>query len=195
MWQRLLPSAAFIAPNAPEPCAGAGYQWFAITRLDPQEMARGVESAAAALNDFLDAELARLALAPDRLALVGFSQGTMMALHVGLSRPSKPAAIVGFSGLLAGVPPQQGADAPPVLLVHGEADPTIPVGAVFDAATRLGRAGVGAQWHISPGIGHSIGEDGLMLAGQHIVMAFRGLLRRGADEIMCPVAEMSQRIA
>src|SRR5580692_9348317 len=100
-WQRLLPTVAFVAPNAPEACAGApsGYQWFPISRLDPSEILRGVESAAPVLDAFLDAELARLNLPPERLALVGFSQGTMMSLHVGLTR--KPAAIVGFSGLLA----------------------------------------------------------------------------------------------
>src|SRR5271169_1658734 len=87
-WQRLLPSAAFVAPNAPERCAGApmGYQWFAISRLDPEETRKGVESATASLDGFLDAELARLNLPGERLALVGFSQGTMMSLHAGLRR-------------------------------------------------------------------------------------------------------------
>src|SRR5690242_16907326 len=117
-WQRLLPTAAFVAPNAPEPCsAGFGYQWFPISRLDPHEMARGVESAAASLDSFLESELARLGLAADKLALVGFSQGTMMSLHVGLRRAVKPAAIVGFSGMLAGELAPLAPDTPPILLV------------------------------------------------------------------------------
>ncbi|HWA91498.1 MAG TPA: alpha/beta fold hydrolase [Rhizomicrobium sp.] len=188
-WQRALPTVAFAAPNAPEPCQGApmGYQWFAISRIDPHEMRRGVESAAGALNAFIDAELKRLELTDDRLALVGFSQGTMMALHVGLSRPRKPACIVGFSGMLAGDAPKQDADAPPVLLVHGDADPVIPAGAIFDAATRLGAAGCAVQWHISSGVGHSIDEDGLMLGGMHLTMAFRGLLARRDGALQCPV--------
>jgi phospholipase/carboxylesterase len=196
-WQRELPTAAFVAPNAPEPCHGAptGYQWFGISRLDPHEMRRGVESAAGGLNEFLDAELKRLELTDDRLALVGFSQGTMMSLHVGLSRPAKPACIVGYSGMLAGEAPRQGADAPPVLLVHGDSDQMIPPGAIFDASTRLGAAGCAVQWHISSGVGHSIDETGLMLGGSHLTMAFRGLLRRQGGEISTPVAEMSQRIA
>jgi phospholipase/carboxylesterase len=172
-----------------------GYQWFAISRIDPQEMRRGVESAASVLNDFVDAELRRLELTDDRLALVGFSQGTMMSLHVGLSRPRKPACIVGYSGMLAGDAPKQGADAPPILLVHGDSDQMIPVGAIFDAATRLGAAGCAVQWHISSGVGHSIDEAGLLLGGAHLTMAFRGLLKRPTNEIMSPVAEMSQRIA
>ena len=188
-WQRMLPTVAFVAPNAPEPCAGApmGYQWFPITRLDPGEMGRGVESAALGLNDFLDAELKRLELTNDRLALVGFSQGTMMALHVGLRRPAKPAAIVGFSGMLATAPPALGADAPPILLVHGDRDEMIPPGAVFDAATRLGQAGAAVQWHISSGVGHSIDEAGLELGGMLLTMAFRGMLKRNSAEISCTV--------
>src|SRR6201999_2084513 len=109
-WQRMLPTVAFVAPNAPEPCAGSpmGYQWFPITRLDPGEMGRGVENAAQVLSEFLDAELKRLELTDDRMALVGFSQGTMMSLHVGLNRPAKPAAIVGFSGIALTNPPTLG---------------------------------------------------------------------------------------
>lgn len=188
-WQRMLPTAAFVAPNAPEPCAGSpmGYQWFPIARIDPQEMQRGVEGAAPGLNEFLDSDLRRLGLGDDRLALVGFSQGTMMALHVGLSRPAKPVCIVGFSGMLAGQPPQLGGDAPPVLLVHGDADQMIPPGAIYDAATRLGRAGANVQWHISHGVGHSIDETGLALGGAHLTMAFRGMLKRHSAEISCSV--------
>ena len=201
MWQRLLPTVAFAAPNAPGAARAA--RW-AISGSPspasiPQEMARGVESAAASLNAFLDAELSRLGLADDRLALVGFSQGTMMSLHVGLRRAAKPAAIVGFSGMLAGAPPALGPDAPPILLVHGDADPMIPAGALFDAATTLGAAGACVQWHVSPGVGHSIDEAGMALAATHLTLAFRGLLRRTPSEpfaeIMSPVAQMSQRIA
>src|SRR5258708_6202307 len=86
--QRALLTVAFVAPNGPERCPGSptGFQWFAISRLDPGEMQKGVESAAAALNAFVDSELARLELPGDRLSLVGFSQGTMMSIHVGLKR-------------------------------------------------------------------------------------------------------------
>ena len=186
-WQRLLPSTAFVAPNAPERCAGApmGYQWFAISRLDPEEARKGVEAAAASLDAFLDAELARLNLPGDRLALVGFSQGTMMSLHVGLRR--KSAAIVGFSGMLAGNPATLGPDAPPILLVHGDADPMIPAERMLAAASALGRAGASVQWHLCAGLAHSIDETGLALGGTFLAMAFRGLLARQATEISCSV--------
>ena len=188
-WQQILPDAAFVSPHAPEPCGQApvGRQWFALTFRDPDERWLGVNKAAPTLERFLDAELGRRGLPPSALALVGFSQGTMMALHVGLSRTNKPACIVGYSGMLAGAPPPLGANAPPILLVHGDADQMIPPGAIFDAATRLGRAGAAVQWHISPGVGHSIDEAGLALAGLHLTMAFRGLLKRHTAEISCSV--------
>jgi phospholipase/carboxylesterase len=185
-WQRVLPNAAFVAPNAPEPCPGAGYQWFPISRLDPQEMHKGVESAAGGLLAFVKAELARLELAPDRLALVGFSQGTMMSLHVGLRGSIRPAAIVGFSGLLTGVPPQPDGEAPPVLLAHGAADPLIPVAALFMTAAALGASGFCVQWHVSQGLEHGIDATEIELAGQFLSMAFRGRLKR-QGEVCCPL--------
>ncbi|MEJ1967897.1 MAG: prolyl oligopeptidase family serine peptidase [Rhizomicrobium sp.] len=190
-WQRLLPTAAFVAPNAPERCAGApsGYQWFAISRLDPAEMQRGVEAASGLLNAFLDAELARLELPPERLALVGFSQGTMMSLEVGLRRTAKPAAVVGYSGLLARGAEMEtlAPDAPPVLLVHGDADQMIPPDAMLSAAMALGRAGAAVQWHLSPGVGHGIDPVGLDMGGAFLAAAFRGLLRRREAEICCAI--------
>ena len=187
-WQRTMPTVTFVAPNAPERCAGSptGYQWFPINRLDPSEMQRGVESVAGLLNDFLDAELARLELPADRLALVGFSQGTMMSLHVGLSRAQKPAAIVGFSGLLAASGDglgALGADTPPILMIHGDADQMIPAEAMLASAATLGAAGAAVQWHIAPGIGHSIDETGLNMGGAFLLSAFRGQLRRRDAEI------------
>src|SRR5262249_5556244 len=111
-WQQLLPEAAFVSPHAPRPReqAPTGREWFPLTVRDPNERWTGVNSAAPALQQFLDAELSRCGLPPAALALVGFSQGTMMALHVGLRRPVAPIAIVGYSGLLS-VPPNDGLEA------------------------------------------------------------------------------------
>jgi phospholipase/carboxylesterase len=177
-WQQLLPGAAFVAPNAPDrvPGAPSGYQWFPISRLDPHEMREGVSAAAPRIAEFLDAELARLQLPPERLALVGFSQGAMLALHLGLRRTVPPAAIIGFSGMLATPPPDQSA-LPPILLTHGDADTVIPVGAMFAAATGLGAAGRPVQWHLAPGMGHGIDPEGLALAGQFLASAFAGRLK------------------
>lgn len=189
-WQPLLPTVAFVAPNAPERCEGSpmGYQWFPISRLDPHEMRKGVESASPAFDAFLDAELSRLNLPPDRLALVGFSQGTMLSLHVGLRRKTKPAAIIGYSGLLAGEPPSLGSDTPPILLIHGDSDPMIPPDALFFSAGALGAGGAAVQWHLSPSIGHGIGPDGLMLGGIFLAMALSGALLRENNEISCRIS-------
>ncbi len=175
-WQSLLPTVAFAAPNAPTPVPGsAGYQWFPISRIDPHEMRKDVEAAAPVLDEYLDAELARLGLPPERLALAGFSQGTMLSLHLGMRRKVRPAAIVGFSGLLAG-PPADG-EIPPVLLTHGDSDQVIPPQAMFAAASQLGLAGAAVQWHLAPGMGHGIDPEGLMIAGQFLSLAFKGLLK------------------
>ncbi len=179
-WARVLPTAAFASPHAPERCtmSPTGYQWFGITRMQPDEMLRGVERAAPILNAFIDAELARLGLDASRLALVGFSQGTMMSLHVGLRRQVPPAAIVGFSGALPGAErlPAEIVGRPPVLLVHGDADDMIPVQALHAAANGLGAAGVPVRWHVSRGVGHGIAPDGLELAGRFLADAFAGKL-------------------
>jgi phospholipase/carboxylesterase len=148
-------------------------------------MRAGVESAAATLDAFLDSELQRLNLPPERLALVGFSQGTMLSLHVGLARAKKPAAIVGYSGLLAGLAPPAQVGAPPIFLSHGDTDTMIPPAALFDSANSLGNAGYGVQWHLARGVGHGIDPDGLALGGMFLALAFRGILERKAEKVSC----------
>lgn len=177
-WRNVLPDAAFVSPHAPEVCAAnpyGGRQWFELTFRDPTERWRGVQSAAPVLNAFLDRELAALGLDDRALALVGFSQGTMMALHVGLRRPRSLAGIVGYSGMLV-EPGRLGGDIvsrPPVLLVHGDADDVIPVGAIHEARTALAAASVGVEWHICPGLPHGIDGDGLSLGGRFLAGAFK----------------------
>jgi phospholipase/carboxylesterase len=181
-WQDLLPTTAFAAPNAPARVPGSpGYQWFPISRIDPHEMRKGTDVAGPLLEEYLNTELAKLSLGPERLALVGFSQGTMMSLHVGLRRKVPPAAIVGFSGMLAGAPPVLEGDIPPILLTHGDSDTVIPPQAMFLAANQLGLAGATVQWHLARGMGHGIDPDGLAMAGQFLSLAFRGMLKNSGD--------------
>jgi phospholipase/carboxylesterase len=174
-WARVLPNAAFVSPNAPEACgmAPTGRQWFNLTMRNPGEIGRGVAQAAPALNAFLDAELERLRLPSRSLALVGFSQGTMLALAVGLTRNPAPAAIVGYSGALAGVEslPELG-NSPAVLLVHGDMDEVIPVDAMMIAREQLAVAGLPVEWHVAPGVGHGIDGEGLRLGGAFLKQAF-----------------------
>ncbi len=180
-WQQHLPQAAFVSPHAPEPCGQApiGRQWFALTFRDPHERWIGVNKAAPVLERFLDAELNRHKLPPSALALVGFSQGTMMALHIGLRRAASPAAIVGYSGLLV-VPEDVDAEAfaaeiksrPPVLLVHGDRDDLIPPQALFQATQGLAALGLSAEWHLSAGVGHGIDAEGLRHGGEFLARRF-----------------------
>ena len=166
-WASALPSTAFVSPNAPELCPGTpmGRQWFALTMRDQGEMARGVTKARPALDEFLDAELARHGLDESASVLVGFSQGTMLALHAGLQRKRQLAGILGYSGLLADPKALKGGaiQKAPVLLIHGDADDLIPVQALFAAAEGLAAAEIPVEWHISQGIPHGIGPDGMQL--------------------------------
>lgn len=172
-WRRLLPDAYFVAPDGPEPCAMAGFgrQWFPLTDFSEEERLSGARTAAPALNAFIDAELERLGLGDDHLALVGFSQGCMMALHVGLRRARPPAAVVGFSGALAGTGAVLEAEMtarPPILLVHGDQDPIVPVAALRRAVDALTVAGLSLQFHVERGLGHGIGPEGLALGGEFL---------------------------
>src|SRR6186997_1231838 len=166
-WQGLLPDAAFVSPHAPRPCGQApmGREWFPLTFRNPEERWTGVNEAAPILEHFLDAELKRRDLPPSALALIGFSQGTMMALHVGLRRAAAPAGIVGYSGLLAG-PEHLGeiTARPPILLIHGEADDLIPVAALHMGREQLAGNGLLVEWHVRPGVGHGIDPEGQMMA-------------------------------
>ena len=172
----MLPDVAFAAPNAPQMIPGApgGLQWFTLTLRDPGEYWRGVTGAEPVLHRFLDAELARYCLPPQRLVLVGFSQGTMMALHVGLRRAVAPAGIVAYSGRLAG-PEHLGETRarPPVLIIHGEADDLIPVEALHAGREALAGAGLPLEWHVRPGLGHGIDPEGQFMAAHFIAEVLR----------------------
>ena len=155
-WRAALPHTLFIAPDAPQPCPGVpgGYQWWALTSLTPH-----------ALIAFIDAQLQAYGLTEDKLALVGFSQGTMMALHVGPRRAKPIAGILGFSGMLAD-PRALVAEVktkPPVLLIHGDADTVLPVASLHDAESALTGLGFAVTAHVRPGLPHSIDDAGLQL--------------------------------
>jgi phospholipase/carboxylesterase len=174
----LLPDAVFVSPHAPEPCAAnpyGGRQWFELTMRDSDERWRGAQKAAPSLNAYLDEQLAEFGLGDDALALAGFSQGTMMALHVGLRRPKVMAGIVGFSGLLVepGRLKEDLVARPPILLIHGDRDDVLPVQALFEARDALGAAGLDVEWHVRPGLPHGIDGEGLEISGRFLAGVFR----------------------
>jgi phospholipase/carboxylesterase len=166
-----LPGTVFVAPDAPEPCAGNpfGRQWFPIPWLDGSSeaaAAEGLARSAGDLNAFLDARLEAERMTPDRLAVVGFSQGTMMALQVLPRRAEPVAGIVAFSGRLLR-PEALAAEAvskPPVLLVHGDQDAMVPFADMGIAGRALTEAGFQTYGHVMKGTGHGIAPDGLSVA-------------------------------
>ena len=171
-----LPDMTFIAPNAPEKCLNnpMGYQWFPVPWLDGSSedaLVEGAIRSSEILNQFLDETLAAEGMAPERTVLLGFSQGTMMSLEVGLRREEQFAGIVGFSGRL--LRPETLADEiksrPPVLLVHGDMDDVVPPSSMPEAADILSKNGVKAFTHVSQGTAHGIAPDGLGLALQFIM--------------------------
>ncbi len=163
-WGRILPHAAFAAPDAPEACdmGPFGRQWFSIGDRAPAHIAAGVAVARTALDGFIDAELARLGLAPDAYALMGFSQGAMTALYTGLRRAVAPRGVLAFSGaLVAADRLGEAVTRPPVLIVHGEDDEVVPVARSRLAEGALAAAGFEVQAMYCPRLGHGIDEAGL----------------------------------
>lgn len=170
-----LPDTVFVAPDAPQPCAGNpfGFQWFPIPWLDgsSEEAAKaGMAESVVLFNEFLDARLAEEGLVPEAMALVGFSQGAMMSLHVAPRRAQAVAGVVAISGRLL-VPESLAAEAvvkPPVLLVHGDQDPVVPFADMGLAGDALVAAGFETYGHVMEGTGHGIAPDGLGVALQFL---------------------------
>ncbi len=160
-----LPDTLFVAPNAPERCPGmpGGYQWWGLESFSRAALAAGANRAAPILDAYLTDLLATHALEDGALALVGFSQGTMMALHVGLRRARPLAGILGYSGMLvdtAGLDPATVTKSP-VLLIHGDADPVVPIAGYHEAQRELQRLGVDVAGHVAQGLEHSVDMPGL----------------------------------
>ena len=168
-WARLVPDAEFLSPDAPFPCdmASYGYQWFSSQDRSREAVLGGVRAAAPILDSFIDDVLAERGLSESDLALVGFSQGTMMSLFVGLRRDKPVAGIVGFSGRLLApdLLAEELRSRPPVLLVHGTDDPLVPYSALAEAEAALKAADVPVETVTSVGIGHSIDNEGLRRGG------------------------------
>lgn len=174
-----LPHTVFLAADAPEACSGNpfGFQWFPIPWLDGSTEAAatdGLLAAAQDLNLFLDQRLVAEGLNDAALALVGFSQGAMMAMHVAPRRAQAMAGVVAISGrlLLPDTLVAETKGTPPVLLVHGDQDEVVPFGNMGFADTILRNAGFDTQTHVMRGVGHGIAPDGLRAAQKFLVGQF-----------------------
>lgn len=177
-WAKLLPNAEFLSPHAPFPCDMAPYgrQWFSLRDWSIEAMLAGTRAAAPILDAFIDAALTARGLDNSRLALVGFSQGTMMALHVAPRRAGACGAVLGFSGALVG--PESLAEElrskPPVLLVHGDEDSVVPVEAMPASAQALRAVGLTVETLLCRGLGHGIDDEGLRRGGEFLRRGLAG---------------------
>ncbi|WP_457647527.1 alpha/beta hydrolase [Profundibacter sp.] len=166
-----MPDTVFVAPDAPEQCAGSpmGFQWFPIPWIDgssEEDSAAGMERAVGDLNAYLDTVMQEEGISADKTILFGFSQGTMMALHVAPRRSEAVAGVVGFSGRLMSpeLLEDEAVVKPPVLLVHGDQDDVVPPASLPEAADALTAAGFEVYAHVMKGTAHGIAPDGLSVA-------------------------------
>jgi phospholipase/carboxylesterase len=168
---KVLPNARFVSPNAPENCdmappgVHAGFQWFSLQKREEADMLSGARTAEPTLNKFIDDQLLKYGLKEDKLALIGFSQGTMLSLFVATRRKTKIAGIVGFSGQLVGKKELKAevSSHPPVVLINGDQDELIPIQQQKIAIQHLRSAGIEAEGHIRPNLGHSIDTEGIKI--------------------------------
>jgi phospholipase/carboxylesterase len=165
-WAPTMPKAEFLAAEAPAGADGVK-RWFDAE--DPEGLAKGL----AALERFLEAALAKRRLPPSHLALVGFSQGATLALLAGLARPGPAAAVVAFSGGPYGALPAGADGAPPVLMIHGDADEVAPLAAMREAKSAVSAQGAKVWTMTRKGLAHAMDDDGVLAAGdfltEHVV--------------------------
>ncbi len=171
-WQSAFPNTIFIAPNAPQPCelSPLGYQWFSLSDWSPVALDTGAKRAAPWVNNFIDTQLATYKIKPENLVLSGFSQGTMMALYVGLRRSEKIGGILGYSGALvcADEWPSINLQKPPVCLVHGIADNVVSVAAYYHAAQMFEQYEFDFEGHVLHGLMHSINPYGIDIGAKFL---------------------------
>lgn len=165
MWAESLPDAIFISPDAPFHCDMVppnypdSYQWFSLQDRDPQRMLSGVKEVFPIVEEFIDSQVARFGVQHDKVAMVGFSQGTMTSLYVAPRLKYKIAGVLGYSGALLWE--DNVTQKPPIHLVHGEADDVVSVGAWYAARDALMKNGFAFSGHTTLGLAHSIDMDGI----------------------------------
>ena len=174
-WAAGLPDTLFISPDAPFPCdmAPFGFQWFSLQRRDKEFVGNGIKTAFPILQGFIDEHRARFDLPLSKVALVGFSQGTMMSLYSAPRLSEAIAGVLGYSGALYGEDDLGDAHVkPPIRLIHGEADDVVPVQAYTHAREALEGLGFSVSGHTTPSLTHSIDEAGIASGGAFLADIF-----------------------
>lgn len=172
-----LPDTHFMSPNAPFSCdfGGGGYQWFSLQDRNPARILPEIRIAEPMLNAYIDSAIARFNLSPADVALIGFSQGSMMALHTAPRRTAPIAGVVGISGALFGADLLHGeiTSRPPVCLIHGTHDDVVPFVAMAAAETTLRSQNMAVEAHARPRLGHGIDEEGIALTSAFLQRVFK----------------------
>ena len=175
-YAQVLPNAKFISPNAPFPCdmAPYGYQWFSLQERSEEAMLAGAQMARPILDAFIDRQMENHGLAEDKLALIGFSQGTMISLFTAPRREKPVAGVVGYSGRLIGkdLIADEIRCHPPMVMINGDRDELVPAEVQPIAVETLSAAGIEIEGHIRPGLGHSIDEEGIQIAQNFLQKIF-----------------------
>lgn len=170
---KALPDTAFVGPHAPFACGmnPAGREWFPITSLSYEERRVGTMENHHHLDAFIDAQKQHYNIKDQDIVLIGFSQGTMMALYVAPRRAKPLAAVIGFSGALtcSETLKDETKSHPPILLIHGDKDEVVPFEELAKAQKDLENNGINVTTHTSKGMGHSIAPDGIKLASEFLV--------------------------
>jgi len=175
-WEHFLPSTIFISPNGPEKCDTypIGYQWYGIPDFTPANMRLGLDRIRPVLTEYLKSLLIQYKLSPQDLALIGFSQGGIVALEMLFSLPNIN-SIISYSG--AFFPPTEKPTVQTstnVMLVHGNMDTVVPYSAFFQAEQDLKSLGINVTSHTCPNIGHTIDTDGIHTGGHFLKQTLSG---------------------
>ena len=175
-YAQFLPDAKFISPNAPYNCdmSPYGYQWFSLQERSEEAMLEGVRKAQPILDAFIDEQLVKYNLKEKQVALIGFSQGTMVSMFTVPRRNSAVAGVVGYSGRLIGgnLLPKQICCRPPMAMINGDLDDLVPVTVQAPAVEALRSVGIKIEGHIRPGLGHSIDNIGIKIGQEFLSKIF-----------------------
>lgn len=179
VWAPLFPDALFVSPNAcePTPDTPGGYQWWEVITFSQEERHAGAAGAAPILDAFIDQQMARHDIPPEKVALVGFSQGTMMALYVAPRREKPLAGVVAYSGMITNARAlgEEVRSRPPVLVVHGDRDQVVPAGLAFSYTVgALEALQFDVEPHIRPGLAHGIDAVATQLGGKFLQRVLLG---------------------
>lgn len=173
---RCVPDTYFLCPNGafPYDLGIGGYQWFSLQDRTESVLLEGINKTLPIVNEYIDYNLSKYSLEDKNLAIMGFSQGCMMALHLGLRRQKAPACVIGFSGALIGAEflKQQQLRKPPIFLAHGDIDPIVDVEQMKIAAKNLKMMGIKVETHIFKNLLHGMNEKCLSLAVDKLTTSF-----------------------